>query len=220
MSPAPEDRIEAELTAEREAQARERLFDRAQAAEAAVTRLENDLAAARHKWPCGHRPGFAPADEDSECPICDETAAAVRKALRPGTAAFALLEEARVWIMTAHCEPSRDDLPITQNEVGHRLLKPTMEGWTKQRAALLERLDAALAGTVAQVPEPMIPVERARQYTAAAKGYLQMIAGAASLTLASEIRADAKKALEALDRHEDLCHEAVATFGPCSGGTA
>ena len=36
----------------------------------------------REPWPgCGHRPGFAPADEDSECPLCEEMVRACAAAI-------------------------------------------------------------------------------------------------------------------------------------------
>jgi len=125
-----------------------------------------------------------------------------------------ILESARVWIMTAHVEPGPQDLSS-----GVRSLRPTLEGWTLHRAAIAERIDAALAGARSRpIPaEPMVPVdsepkicvERARQYTAAAKGYVEMIARAED---GAEQRDLIGRALAALDKHEALCRAEVAKF--------
>jgi len=55
----------------------------------------------------------------------------------------------------------------------------------------------------------MVPVERVRQYTAAAKGYLEMIARAED---GAEQRDLIGRALAALDKHEELCRASVAAF--------
>mgnify|MGYP001615367100 CR=1 FL=1 len=54
----------------------------------------------------------------------------------------------------------------------------------------------------------MIAVEQARQATCATRGYLQLIARADDAERADLI----SRALDALNKHEELCRAAVAAF--------
>ena len=55
-----------------------------------------------------------------------------------------------------------------------------------------------------------VSVERIRQFTTAAKGYLQMIRDAEPTAYGLALaRVDAQRAIDALDRHEALCRAAV-----------
>ena len=49
------------------------LIHEVRAKDTEIAALKAEVYSAKFTWPCGHRPGFLPADEDSECPVCEES---------------------------------------------------------------------------------------------------------------------------------------------------